>query len=233
MITKRDSNERGPTNISWLNSMHTFSFGHYYDPKHMGYGHLRVINDDRVIAGAGFETHPHKNMEIISYVLEGEMAHKDSMGNGSIIKRGEVQIMSAGTGVTHSEYNHSQEKPLHFLQIWIVPNIQNTEPSYHQKHFDKNEMKNHFKLVVSPTGEGGSLPIKQEAKLLIAHFEKGSDYNYDLNPSKKYWLHVAQGDSEINHTPAQDGDSFAIEDESILNITTETPSEMLLFELEK
>ena len=170
MQVKRHRNERGPTDAGWLKSMHTFSFGQYHDPANMGFGPLRVINDDRVIPGAGFGTHPHSNMEIISYVLSGELAHKDNMGNGSTIKPGEVQLMSAGTGVTHSEYNASDTENVHFLQIWVMPDQQNGQPGYQQKEFDPAEMQGKFRTVVSPDGENGSLIVKQDVRLLTGQF---------------------------------------------------------------
>lgn len=231
MLIKRASEERGPSNIGWLQSMHTFSFAHYYDRNHMGYGPLRVINDDRVRAGAGFETHPHANMEIISYVIEGEMAHKDSMGNGSSMKAGDVQLMSAGTGVTHSEFNNSNDEDLHFLQIWIVPNAEGGAPSYQQNSFDKIEMKDNFRVVISPDGENSSLTIKQDMRLMVGKFEGQSSVEQNLSTDRKYWLHVVHGDAHVNDVAASSGDGFAIEGEAVLKVTMQSDAEILLFDL--
>jgi len=231
MQLKRHRNERGPTDAGWLKSMHTFSFGQYYDPAHMGFGPLRVINDDRVIPGAGFGTHPHSNMEIISYVLSGELAHKDSMGNGSTIKPGEVQLMSAGRGVTHSEYNASSTEGVHFLQIWIMPNKQNGKPGYQQKAFDPAEMRGKFRTVVSPDGEDGSLVVKQDARLLTGHFVEGDKVTVKTKSGRKYWLHLASGIVTVNGEEAKSGDGFSIEREKTIAITSQAESEILLFDL--
>lgn len=231
MQVKRHRNERGPTDAGWLKSMHTFSFGQYHDPAHMGFGPLRVINDDRVIPGAGFGTHPHSNMEIISYVLSGELAHKDSMGNGSSIKPGEVQLMSAGTGVTHSEYNASGTENVHFLQIWIMPDEQNSTPGYQQKEFDPEEMQGKFRTVVSPDGVDGSLIVKQDARLLTGHFVEGDEFTFDTTPGRKYWLHLASGIATVNGDEAKSGDGFAIEGEKAIAIASQADSEILLFDL--
>ena len=231
MITKRSGNERGPTNMGWLNSMHSFSFGHYFDPAHMGFGSLRVINDDRVAPGAGFDTHAHSNMEIISYVLEGELAHKDSMGTGSVIRPGDVQLMSAGTGVTHSEFNNSTSQEVHFLQIWIMPSQRNLAPAYQQKSFAPQELRNRFRVVVSPDGEDGSLRIHQNARLLAARFDAGAETTIALKPDRKYWVQFAQGSAEVNADSATTGDGFAIERENSLRLKALTAAEVLLFEL--
>lgn len=231
MIIKRKASERGPTKAGWLNSMHTFSFGHYYDPSHMGYGSLRVINDDRVAAGAGFDTHSHNNMEIISYVLEGELAHKDSMGTGSVIRPDDVQLMSAGTGVAHSEFNNSESDEVHFLQIWIIPNQANAAPAYQQKTFDERELRNQFRVVVSPDGDKGSLRIRQDARLLAGRFDAAAETTLELKPDRKYWVQFARGDAELNGEKASTGDGFAIERERALQLKSLTASEVLLFEL--
>jgi redox-sensitive bicupin YhaK (pirin superfamily) len=231
MITPRKAHERGPTNVGWLNSQHTFSFGQYHDPAHMGFGSLRVINDDRVAPGAGFGTHSHSNMEIISYVLEGELAHKDSMGTGSVIRPGDVQLMSAGTGVAHSEFNNSATDPVHFLQIWILPNEHNPPPGYQQKSFDPRELRNRFRLVVSPDGEAGSLRIRQDARLLAARFDAGAETTVSLKPGRRYWVQFAQGAAEINGQAAAAGDGFAFEEESELRVKALGAAEVLLFEL--
>jgi len=231
VITKRDRAQRGPTDAGWLKSQHTFSFGQFYDPDQMGFGALRVINDDRVVPSAGFQTHAHANMEIISYVLSGKLAHKDSMGNGSSISRGDVQLMSAGSGVSHSEFNASGSQEVHFLQIWITPNTENNAPEYHQKQFPDHELHNQFRLVVSPTGENGSLPIKQDAKLLVGRFEAGHNTTVPLQPHRKYWVHVATGDTTIANENGLAGDGFAILNESELQLASHQASEVLLFDL--
>ncbi len=231
MITKRPANERGPMDAGWLKSMHTFSFGHYYDSHYMGYGPLRVINDDHVVPGAGFETHPHKNMEIISYVLEGELAHKDSMGNGSTIRKGEVQIMSAGSGLTHSEFNASNSEGVNFLQMWILPDVQNTEPRYQQHMFASDEMQNQFRVVISPDEENGSLHVKQDARLLIGRFDNGQSNQVALKSGRKYWVHVATGEVSLNGHKASGGDAFALEGEKTIDLEVVNQAEVLVFDL--
>ncbi len=231
MIVKRHRNERGPTDAGWLKSMHTFSFGHYHDPNHMGFGPLRVINDDRVIPGAGFGTHPHGNMEIISYVLSGELAHKDSMGNGSSIMPGDIQLMSAGTGVTHSEFNGSKKNKVHFLQIWIMPSVENTEPGYQQKTFEPSEMKNTFRVVVSPDGQNGSLVIKQDARIFTGKFNENAETVFEAQSDRKYWVQMAQGIAQVNGHDAKAGDGFAFTGEDKITIKSNTNSEILLFDL--
>jgi quercetin 2,3-dioxygenase len=190
-----------------------------------------VINEDRVAPDSGFETHSHANMEIISYILEGEIAHKDSMGNKAVIKAGEFQIMSAGTGVTHSEYNKLSDQDLHFLQIWVIPNVKDEAPSYQQKAFDDTEMKDGFRLVVSPDGENGSLTIKQDALLLIAKFDENVVIEHSLMLNRKYWVQMVKGNAQINGESASSGDGFAIENEGLLSIKSESRTEILLFDL--
>ncbi len=231
MIIKRHRDDRGPTDGVWLKSMHTFSFGHYHDPDHMGFGPLRVINDDHVIPGAGFGTHAHSNMEIISYVISGELAHKDSMGNGSSIHAGDIQLMSAGTGVTHSEFNGSKEEEVHFLQIWIMPDVQHTKPGYQQKTFDPSEMKNAFRVVVSPDGQDGSLMIKQDAKLFSGKFDENAEGKFEVQSDRKYWIQMVQGIAEVNGHEARAGDGFAIAGEDKITFKSSTNSEVLLFDL--
>ena len=229
MITKRSSEDRGPTDIGWLKSMHSFSFGGYHDPKHMGFSELRVINEDRVAPAAGFETHPHKNMEIISYVLSGELAHKDSMGNGSSIKPGDIQIMSAGSGVTHSEFNVSNANEVHFLQIWVTPNVQNQEPSYQQKSINFDDINNQFVTVISPDQADEALHIKQDAKMMIGQFS--ADIEHALDPKLNYWAQIAQGSGTINGHAAEAGDGFALSEENKIKVRPENDLEILLFEL--
>lgn len=231
MILKRDRNARGAVNTGWLDSKHSFSFGHYHDPDHMGFGPLRVINEDRVIPGAGFEEHGHRNMEIITYVLKGALAHKDSMGNGSTMKPGDIQIMSAGSGVRHSEFNDSQEDEVHLLQIWIMPNVENQAPDYQQKYFAPSELENSFRVVVSPNGEKGSLTMKQDAKLLAGKLEEGHKTSFQAALDRKYWVQIAQGKAEINAHEGAAGDGFAITEEDTISITALTQSEILLFDL--
>lgn len=231
MIIKRHRDERGPTNIGWLNSMHSFSFGHYYDPKHMGFGPLRVINEDHVVAGAGFDTHPHSNMEIISYVISGELAHKDSMGNGSKIRPGDIQIMSAGSGITHSEYNGSNDENVHFLQIWITPNQDNVKPNYQQRSYDKSKAKNTFHTVIAPKGDGDTLEIRQDVRMSVGLFDKGENYTFTPEKGRKYWLQIVNGHASINGNLAKNGDGFAVRDEDDIVINAETDAEILLFDL--
>ncbi|WP_028388950.1 pirin family protein [Legionella fairfieldensis] len=231
MLMKRYQNERGYTHLNWLKSMHSFSFGDYYNPNHRGFASLRVINEDRVIPGAGFATHAHKNMEIISYVLKGALAHKDSMGNGSVIKSGDVQIMSAGTGVTHSEYNASDDEEVHFLQIWITPNVQNELPTYQQKSFLFEEVHDRFHVVVSPDGEDNSLLIKQNARMLVGKFSKNNKTIVQTQLNHQYWLQMAQGIAEINGITLSAGDGLALQNEEMINIFSLTENNVLLFDL--
>lgn len=231
MISKRHRDDRGPTDAGWLRSMHTFSFGQYQDPDHMGFGPLRVINEDRVIPGAGFGEHGHSDMEIISYVLKGELAHKDSIGNGSSIKPGDVQVMSAGSGVRHSEFNGSDEQELHFLQIWIMPNVENEEPDYQEKAFEPEELQSNFRVVVSPDGENGSLTIKQDARMLAGKFAEGDSGEFHMGKDRKYWLQIAQGRAEVNGDKASAGDGYAIQDEDSISVKAITDIEVLLFDL--
>ncbi|WP_018275558.1 pirin family protein [Teredinibacter turnerae] len=230
MIVKRAAEERGPSDLGWLQSQHTFSFGGYQDPAHMGFGPLRVINEDRVVPGAGFGTHPHKNMEIISYVLSGELAHKDSMGNGSRIVAGDVQVMSAGAGVTHSEFNASDSEFVHFLQIWIQPNAVDTEPGYQQLSFAPEDLRN--KLIQVVGGDARApLQIKQDASLAIGRLEPGVELGENLVPTRKYWLQVASGELRVNGELAKAGDGLAIAGEAALALAAITEAEILLFDL--
>lgn len=231
MLVKRHRDERGPTNAGWLKSMHSFSFGHYHDPAHMGFGPLRVINEDWVAPGAGFPTHPHDNMEIITYVLSGELAHKDSLGNGSVIRPGDVQVMSAGSGIRHSEFNNSDSEQVHLLQIWIMPNVRNEAPGYQQKSFDTAKMKNDFRVVVSPDGENSSLLIKQDARLLTARLDADIERKLTVDPKRKYWLQVANGIVEINGEEARSGDGIALQNVKEISVRSRTDTEILLFDL--
>ena len=229
MITKLNANERGTTDIGWLKSNHSFSFGHFYDVNKMGYASLRVINDDIVAPAKGFGTHPHDNMEIITYVLDGQLAHKDSMGNIKTLSPGEVQVMSAGTGLTHSEYNNSKTNPAHFLQVWIEPNIQNAPPQYDQKLFTQ---KNTLQLIASEDARQGSLPIKQNASIYIADLDQNQKIEYKTTPNKKYYIHIATGSVTLNNQTATAGDAFTLEEQQQINITATTNTKFLLFELE-
>lgn len=231
MLKKRHHHERGPTNAGWLKSMHTFSFGRYLDPEHMGFGPLRVINEDRVVPSAGFSEHPHSNMEIISYVLKGQLAHKDSMGNGSTISPGDIQLMSAGTGVTHSEFNASDTEEVHFLQIWITPDTENTEPGYQQQHFDALTIKDQFHPVISPDGSNGSLRIRQDAWLYVGKFNANNTTVFNAKSTRKYWMQIVEGDVEVNGEPASVGDGIAISEEKTIYLKSISTSEVLIFDM--
>ncbi len=231
MIQVRKSEDRGHANHGWLDTYHTFSFANYYDPNFSGFRDLLVINEDRVEAGEGFGKHPHKDMEIITYILEGELAHKDSMGTGSVIRVGDVQRMSAGTGVFHSEFNNSKEKGVHLLQIWITPEKKGIEPSYEEKKFTDEEKRNRFRLLVSPKGEDGSLHIHQDAKLFGTTLDAGKEVSYELRSGRAAWVQVTRGSVDLNGTTLQEGDGAAIEDERLLKLTAKKPAEVLLFDL--
>ncbi|MBI3441858.1 MAG: pirin family protein [Proteobacteria bacterium] len=233
MFTVRKKEERGSTEASWLKSQHSFSFGEYYDPQNMGFGHLRVINEDWIIPESGFGTHGHKNMEIVTYILAGELTHKDSLGTGSVIRPGEVQLMSAGKGILHSEVNASPLAEVHLLQIWIMPNEQNTRPKYQQKAFPPEQMQNRFRLIVSPNGENGSLMIKQDAKVLALRLAAGQTASVEMSARRKYWLQVAQGGVvRAQNQPLEAGDALAIDHEQgTLTLTAHQETEVLLFDL--
>ena len=231
MIQIRKSKERGHANHGWLDSHHTFSFANYYDAKFMGFHDLLVINEDRVTPGAGFGTHGHQDMEIISYVLKGALEHKDSLGTGSVLKPGDVQRMSAGTGVRHSEFNHSKSEALHFLQIWISPEQKDIEPSYEEKHFTSDEKKNQLKLIVSPDGKNGSLRIHQDAQVFASVLEKGITLKHSLNKSRNGWVQVIRGTIRINGQSLDEGDGAAITEEETLELRAMKDSEFLVFDL--
>ena len=233
MIVKiRKAEDRGSSNFGWLNSKHTFSFGHYYDPQHMGFGSLRVINDDRVVSGAGFGAHPHDNMEIISYVLSGALAHKDSIGNGSIIRPGDVQRMSAGTGITHSEYNHSKSEEVHFLQVWFLPDEKNVQPSYEQKTFSEDEKRGKFRLVASKAGRNNSVSLHQDMDMSVALINRDEIVTYSVSPNRALWLHVARGEISINDHFLKEGDGAAIVDESELKFEKGNQAEVIVFDMQ-
>ena len=231
MITRRPSQERGHARHGWLNSYHTFSFADYYDPHHMGFRTLRVINEDRVQPGKGFGTHPHRDMEIISYVLEGALEHKDSLGTGSVIRPGEVQRMSAGTGVTHSEFNSSQTEPVHFLQIWILPEQTGLPPSYEQRAFPTEEKRGNLRLVASHDGHDGSLAIHQAVDLYVSLLAPGEAVSHLLIPGRHAWIQVARGALLLNDVTLSAGDGAAVSDVSRLTVTATDQAEVLLFDL--
>ena len=230
MLKLRKGNERGQANAGWLNSQHTFSFGHYQDPAHMGFRALRVINEDRVIPGAGFAEHGHANMEIISYVLDGALEHKDSLGTGSIIRPGEVQRMSAGSGIRHSEYNASKEDPVHFLQIWIIPDQENIDPGYEQKDFSANR-SGQMKLVASGNPDAEALKIHQDVHLYASVLREGEQLDHELDATRYGWLQVARGMLKINDLEVKAGDGVAIAELDKLHIEALTDTEFLLFDL--
>ncbi len=229
--TVRKSEDRGKANFGWLQSRHTFSFGDYYDPSHMGFGPLRVINEDRVAPGGGFPTHPHRDMEIISYVLDGALEHKDSLGTGSVIRPGDVQRMSAGTGVRHSEYNSSSKEPVHFLQIWIVPEREGLAPSYEQKTFEAAEKRNRLRLIASRGGRDGSVAIHQNADLYATLLEAGETVSHALNAERGAWVQVARGAIAVNSQRLEAGDGMAVEGAGDLRLEAETSAEVLLFDM--
>jgi len=231
MIMVRQASERGHTNHGWLDSHHTFSFAGYQDPAHMGFSNLRVINDDRVAPDSGFATHDHKDMEIVSYVLSGALEHKDSMGNGSVIRPGDVQRMSAGTGVQHSEHNASQDQEVHFLQIWLLPNRTSVEPGYAQKHFPRDVRRGRLVLLVSPDGRYGSLSAHQDALLYGTLLAVGQAVEHPLETGRQAYLHVARGTVTINGKVLSDGDGAHIEEVEKLRIEGRTAAEVLLFDL--
>ena len=231
MNTIRRSNERGHADHGWLNSYHSFSFADYFDPKHVEFGPLRVINEDRVAAGAGFGTHPHRDMEIISYVLDGELAHKDSMGNGSTIRPGDVQRMTAGTGVRHSEFNPSAKDPVHFLQIWIQPNATGIEPGYEEKHFAESDKRGRLRLIASPDAAEGSVLIHQDAKLYAGLFDGNESATLQLQRGRRSYIHVARGEVRVNGSELSAGDALKLTDSSTVTIEGGKQAEVLVFDL--
>ncbi|HWT16062.1 MAG TPA: pirin family protein [Patescibacteria group bacterium] len=231
MITLRLSRDRGTANFGWLDSRHTFSFGHYYDPAQMGFGPLRVINEDRVAPGGGFPTHGHANMEIISVVLGGALEHRDSLGTGSVIRPGDVQRMSAGSGIQHSEFNASNAAPVHFLQIWIQPDRLNIAPGYEQKHFDADARRGRLCLLASGDGRDGALTIRQNADLFGSVLPAGDTVVHAFAPGRRGWVHVARGEIDVNGERLQAGDGAAIENERALRIGAARDAEFLLFDL--
>lgn len=231
MLTIRKSQDRGLAEHGWLKSFHSFSFADYYDPKHMGFRDLRVINEDWIQPGEGFGTHGHKDMEIISYVVQGELAHKDSMGNGSSIKPGEIQYMSAGSGVTHSEFNHSNTETTHLLQIWILPNNKDLKPRYDQKKIDSSKATNQFYLLASGKNNSALITISQDVDLLLSLLERGQSLNYQIKPGRALWLQMVKGELDANGKNLQVGDALSLEDEKTLNLVAKINCELLLFDL--
>ena len=231
MITIRKASDRGQTRLSWLDSRHTFSFGNYRDPAHNGVSCLRVINDDRVAPGGGFATHGHDNMEIVTCVLSGSLEHKDSMGNGSVIRTGDVQRMSAGTGVTHSEFNHSHEEEVHFLQIWLIPNRKDVAPAYSQQYFSPVEKRGKWRLLVSPDGREGSIATHQDALLYGTVLDQDETLEHAPAPGRLSWLHVARGAARINGDMLEAGDGALLARDVPVVATGIDDAEMLLFDL--
>jgi redox-sensitive bicupin YhaK (pirin superfamily) len=231
MITVRRSGERGHAVHGWLDSRHTFSFADYYDPAHMGFRALRVINEDRVAGGQGFGKHSHRDMEIISYVLDGGLEHRDSIGTGEVIRPGDVQRMSAGTGVTHSELNASSKEPVHFLQIWIQPDKRGGAPGYEQKTFTRTDKAGRLRLVASPDGRDGSVTIRADALMFAGVFAKGETAEHTLGPGRGAWVHVVRGKASINGTAIATGDAVAITEERTVRIEGIDEAELLVFDL--
>lgn len=230
-LALRKSEERGKANFGWLDSKHSFSFGHYYDPAHMGFGPLRVINEDRVAPGGGFPTHPHSNMEIISYVLEGALEHKDSIGTGSVIRPGDVQRMTAGSGVRHSEFNASKTEPVHFLQIWIIPEKEGLKPSYEQKSFSTEEKRGRLRLIGSRDGRDGSVTIHQDVSLYAAALKAGDALTHTIAEGRGAWVQVARGTAKLNGTELKAGDGVAVGQSGALTLEGVDDGEVLLFDM--
>jgi len=232
MLTLRPAQERGHVNHGWLDSYHSFSFADYYDPAHMGFGPLRVINEDRVAPGKGFGTHGHRDMEIISYVLDGALEHRDSMGTGSTIVPGDVQRMSAGRGVMHSEFNPSPDRPVHFLQIWIEPAERGVAPSYEQKRFDAASKRGRLRLVASPGGEDGSVALHRNARVFAGLFDGDERAEHTLAPGRRAYVHVARGHATVNGHALGPGDALRIEAEPAVSVSQGRDAEILLFDLD-
>lgn len=230
-FTIRRAEERGGADLGWLNSKHTFSFGHYYDPKYLGFGPLRVINEDRIAPGGGFPTHPHSDMEIISYVLDGAMEHRDSLGTGSVIKSGDIQRMSAGTGVRHSEYNASNEEQVHFLQIWIVPEREGLEPSYEQKTFPRADKHGKLLLIGSRNGRDGSITIHRDVDLYASILTDGESTQHEVREGRGIWVQVTAGTLSVNGVDVRAGDGLSITGQDTLRLLATEKAEFLLFDL--
>lgn len=231
MITVRPAAARGGTRIDWLDSRHSFSFAEYVDPEHMGFRALRVINDDRIAAGGGFPTHPHRDMEILTYVLDGALEHRDSLGTGSVIRPGEVQIMSAGTGIRHSEFNHSETEGVHLLQIWMLPERKGLAPRYDQKAFDAATRRGRLKLVAARDAREGAVRIFQDIDLFAGNFDRGESAAHALKPGRYAWIQMARGSAAVNGTVLREGDGAALTGESQVKIDGVDNAELLLFDL--
>jgi redox-sensitive bicupin YhaK (pirin superfamily) len=231
MITVRPAAERGQTRLDWLDSRHSFSFGDYYDPAHNQFRSLRVLNDDRVAPGAGFGAHPHRDFEIVSYVVSGALEHKDSLGTGSVLRAGEVQRITAGTGVLHSEFNPSASEPVHFLQIWLTPERRGLKPDYEQKAFTEADRRGRWRLVASHDGRDGSVTIRQDADLYATILEPGEAATQSLRPGRQGWLQIARGAVTLNSRPLAVGDGAAILEETEVTVKATEPAELLLFDL--
>ncbi|MBE9608465.1 pirin family protein [Chitinilyticum piscinae] len=231
MLIRRPANERGHANHGWLDSRFSFSFAEYYDPAHMHFGALRVINDDRIAAGAGFPMHPHRDMEIITYVLDGAIAHQDSMGNGSTIRPGNVQRMSAGTGILHSEFNPQNDADTHLLQIWIMPNVKNVTPSYEEAEFPESEKRGRLRLAASPDGADGSVTIHQDARLYLGLFDGSETVEHAFAAGRKIYVHLARGELTVNGERLAGGDALMLKDEALLQLANGVNAEVLVFDL--
>jgi redox-sensitive bicupin YhaK (pirin superfamily) len=231
MLRVRKSQERGHFDHGWLDTYHTFSFADYHDPAHMGFRALRVINEDRVTPGMGFGTHGHRDMEIVTYVLEGALEHKDSMGNGEVLRPGEFQRMSAGTGIRHSEFNPSATEPVHLYQIWLLPRSRGIQPSYEQKEFAAEQKQGKLRVVASPAGEDGSLTIHTDAKVYLSLLDPGESVNHEIPVGRHAWLQVLRGAVRVNGTPLETSDGLAASEEQLLAISAERPAEIMLFDL--
>ncbi len=232
MITIRPAEERGHANIGWLNTRYSFSFADYHDPKHMGFRSLRVINDDRIAGGGGFGAHPHRDMEIITYMLDGALEHRDSMGHGAVLRRGDIQHMTAGSGVVHSEFNHSEQDPIRLLQIWIFPEKRGLPPGYQDKRIADDEKLNRLRLLASPDGAEDSLVIYQDASVYASILEKGKEVRYTLRPGRHAWVQVAAGEITVNGKQLKEGDGAAVSDETELVISgSGEKAEFLVFDL--
>lgn len=231
MITVRKSEARGHMDHGWLDARHTFSFGHYHDPEHEGFRQLRVINEDRVAPGTGFGEHGHRDMEIVTYVLSGALEHKDNMGNGSVLRHGDVQRMSAGRGVRHSEFNHSSTEPVHLLQIWILPERQGLDAGYEDKHIGVEATRNRLKLIASPSGAEESLKIFQDVRIYASNLETSKKVKVELSADRHGWIQVAHGEVHVNGVVLKAGDGASVSDEHALDITAVQDSEFLVFDL--
>jgi redox-sensitive bicupin YhaK (pirin superfamily) len=231
MLNVRKSQDRGAASFGWLRSQHTFSFGHYYDPAHMHIGPLRVINEDHVAPGRGFDPHSHKDMEIISYVLDGALEHKDSMGNGSVLRYGDVQRMSAGTGVTHSEYNGSKTEPAHFLQIWVIPSEAGGAPGYEEKHFDTESKKGRLRLIASQDGREGSVSLRQDAAIFASILDGEDRVDHALPAGRQAYVQVARGSVTVNGVALEAGDAVHVTEEAVVSLSGAKDAEVLVFDL--